>query len=208
VTLQRSEEWHEERRGCATASCFDAVLAKGKDGGESKTRTAYVVKIVCEILTGKVAEGGFRNDAMDRGTAVEPFGLMAYEAETGRLITPAGFIRHPEIANCGASPDGLIDDDGGCELKCPAATHVHLDTILRARMPPEHRPQVQGNMFVTGRAWWDFVSYDPRLPEHLQLYIERIPRDDAYITKLRDEVIRFVNEVDEMVAKLNARKAA
>lgn len=206
MTLQRTAEWLESRRGWCTCSCFDAVLAKGKDGGESKTRTAYVVKCVCERLTGEIVEG-FRDAGMDRGIDVEPFGLMAYEATTGRLIQPAGFIPHPEIERCGGSPDGLVGDDGGIELKCPDKTHVHLDTLLRARMPPEYRPQVQGYMMVTGRSWWDFVSYDPRLPSHLELYVERIQRDEEYIAKLRTEVIRFINECDEMIERLNRRAA-
>lgn len=206
VTLQRTPAWYASRVGFCTASCFDAVLAKGKDGGESKTRTAYLVKVVCERLTGKSTEG-YRNGAMDHGVEVEPFGLMAYEARTGRIVEPAEFIICPDIPMAGASPDGLLDDDGGCELKCPAMTHVHLDTLLRGRMPPEHRPQVQGNLMVTGRAYWDFVSFDPRLPDHLQLYIERIQRDEDYIEKLRAEVIRFMAEVDEMVDRLNRRAA-
>jgi hypothetical protein len=203
---QRSPEWIAARRGWVTCSCLDAVLAKGKGGAESKTRTAYLVKVVCELLTGEVVEG-FHNAAMDHGIETEPFGLMAYEVATGNLIEPCGFMPSPDIPKFGGSVDGLIGADGIVELKCPEKTHVHLDTLMRGRMPPEHRPQVQGYLLVTGRAWLDFVSFDPRLPDHLQLYIERIQRDEEYIAMLRQEIARFLAEVDEMVERLNRRAA-
>lgn len=189
-------------------------MAQGKTkGAESKTRTACLVRVVCERISGKVADS-YHNGAMDHGIAQEPYALMAYEARTGNLVIESEFVEHGIVcplsgfvAPYGASPDGLIEPDGGVEIKCPEKTHVHIDTILRSRMPPEHRPQVQGNMLATGRAWWDFVSYSPNLPDHLQLYIERIPRHEAYIATLRTAIIRFCNEVDEMVERLNRRAA-
>ncbi len=204
---QRTDAWRDKRRGWVTCSRFDAVLAKGRSGAESKTRTAYLMQLVCERLTGEVAEG-FHNGAMDHGIHWEPFGLMAYEAYSGNVITPVDFVVCADMEKTGGSPDGLIDLDGGVELKCPEKTHVHIDTLIRGRMPPEHAPQVQGYMFVTGRAWWDFVSFDGRLPAHLQLYVERIQRDDIYIANLRKEVAAFHVELDAMVDRLRNRKAA
>ena len=109
----------------------------------------------------------------------------------------------------GASPDGYVSDDGGLEIKCPYQTAIHIETLQKG-MPKEHTPQVQGCMWISGRQWWDFVSYDPRLPEALQLYVQRIERDQAFIDKLEEEVRRFLVEVDQTVEELNelARKAA
>lgn len=138
------------------------------------------------------------------GAEQEPFARIAYEAVTGNVVLQVAFIRHPELA-AGASPDGLIGLDGQIELKCPN-TATHIDALLKG-MDPGHIPQIQGNLWMSGRAWADFVSYDPRMPERMQLYIQRVPRDDAYIKRLEAEVRKFLSEVDKVQAELEAKWA-
>ncbi|MCR4304971.1 MAG: YqaJ viral recombinase family protein [Gallionella sp.] len=202
---QGSEAWMMERCGHATASEFSSILAKG----EGKMRTKYLRRVVAERLTGKPSEnssyGGWQKN-LERGQEQEPFARMAYEAVTGNLVEEVGFIKHATLMS-GCSPDGLISTDGGCEIKSVIPT-VQLDTILAGGYPSEHRAQIQGNMWITGRAWWDFCSYSPDMPEHLRTYIFRVVRDEAYIKTLAAEVVVFLAEIDELVAKLNQRRAA
>lgn len=197
--IQGSPEWHLARCGHITASRFCDVMAKVKVG-EAATRRDYRWELVTERLSGVPCEG-YTNRAMEWGTAHEAEARLAYEAATGNLVDVVGFIPHPRIAMVGGSPDGLIDDDGGQEIKCPYNSVVHVQT-LAGGMPPEHRAQVQGNMWVSGRQWWDFVSFDPRMPKKLRLYVQRILRDDAYITLLEAEVIRFNGEVSAQLESL------
>jgi hypothetical protein len=130
---------------------------------------------------------------------------MAYEATAGALVQETGFVKHPSIAWCGASPDGLIGDDGMLELKCPEST-THLEWMEAGKVPPEHLPQIQGQMAVTGRHWVDFCSYDPRFPPGLQLFIVRVERDEDYIKQLHADVCAFLVEVEDMVERLLKRK--
>jgi hypothetical protein len=180
---------------------YSAVLAKG----EGKTRAAYMVKLAVERLTGKRSES-FSNGHTDRGEVQEPFAQMAYEARTGNVVQEVGFIRHPVLMT-GGSPDGLIDLDGGLEIKSVIPT-VQIETIRKGGYPSGHKPQVQGNLMNTGREWWDFESYSPELPEGLDVYIFRVERDQAYIDNLEAEIIRFNKELDAMVEALNALKVA
>lgn len=188
------------RCGKATASEFASVLAKG----QGKTRLAYLRRVVAERLTGKPSET-YRNGHMDRGQEQEPFARMAYEAATGNLVEEAEFIAHSSL-QAGCSPDGLIGSDGGAEIKSVIPT-VQLETILTGGYPSEHKPQIQGNLWITERQWWDFCSYSPDMPEHLRTYIFRVHRDPAYITQLAAEVTVFLTEVDQLIEKLNERKA-
>jgi putative phage-type endonuclease len=201
---QGSSEWLAQRAGHATASRFKDVLAKIKTG-EAATRRNYRVQLVTERLTGQPCET-YTNAAMQWGTDQEPAARSAYEAHTGDLVEQAVFILHPGMAWAGASPDGLIGDDGGIEIKCPYQSTVHVET-LQGGMPSEHMPQVQGVMWITGRQWVDFVSYDPRMPEHLQLYVQRIARDEKYIAELEKAVVAFLGEVSVMHQQL-MKKAA
>lgn len=201
---QGSAEWYAARAGCATASRFKDVLAKIKTG-EAATRRTYRIQLVTERLTGQPCET-FKNAAMEWGTATEPYARAAYEAERTVMVDETDFLLHPSIPFVGCSPDGLVGDDGGVEIKCPHNSMVHVET-LEGGMPAEHRAQVQGAMWVTGRKWWDFISFDPRMPPHLQLYIERINRDDAYIAALADEVSRFLAEVAGMVERLSEKRS-
>lgn len=196
---QGSEEWFAARCGKATASQFRAILATIKSG-EAAERRNYRAALIVERLTGK-ADIGFTSEAMRWGTEQEPFARIAYMAKTGAVVEEAGFILHPEI-NAGASPDGLIGEDGGLEIKCPSKA-THLSTLQSGVMPTEHTPQVQGAMWITGRKWWDFVSYHPEFPDHLQLFVKRVQRDDDYIRDLEAKVRAFLAEVDAEVESLS-----
>lgn len=198
---QGSPEWLAARAGHVSASRFADVLAKPRNGtGEAATRAKYRWELVAERLTGGPVES-YSNRAMERGTELEPHARLAYEAKTGNFVEEVGFIVCPAHAMVGCSPDGLIGTDGGVEIKCPANPVVHVQTI-HGGMPSEHRAQVQGAMWVTERAWWDFCSYDPRMPARLQLYVERIQRDDAYIANLAREVTQFQSEVERQLESL------
>lgn len=201
MILQRTDGWFEDRLGLPTCSMYSAVLAKG----EGKTRASYMVKLAAERLTGKRAES-FSNGHTDRGEVQEPYAQMAYEARTGNVVQEVGFIRHP-LLETGGSPDGLIDLDGGLEIKSVIPT-VQIETIRKGSYPTGHKPQIQGNLMNTGRAWWDFCSYSPDMPAGLDLYIFRVERDQAYIDNLEAEIIRFNKELDAMVEALNGLKVA
>lgn len=197
---QRSDEWFAARCGKATASNFKKILATIKSG-EAAERRNYRAQLVCERLTG-APDHGFTNAAMLHGIEQEPFALVAYIAKTGLSVDEVGFLEH-ETLKAGASPDGLIGTDGGIEIKCPTKA-VHIETLRSQRMPMEHMPQVQGCMWISGRKWWDFVSYHPEFPEPLQLFVTRIPRDDACISSLEKQVEAFLNEVASEVEELAA----
>ena len=204
---QGESEWFAARLGRPTGSVYSDVLAKGKDGGKSVTRQKLIVKLALELATGKPATQGFKSQAMLDGTEREPFARALYESSRGVFVEEVGFCQHDTIFT-GVSPDGLVGDDGLCEFKCPSEA-VHRDYMLRKDEPPEYRAQIQGQMWVTGRKWTDFVSYHPDFPENAQLIVRRVHRDDAYITKLEAEVIKLNAEVQaETEAILNYREAA
>jgi len=196
---QGSDEWFADRLGYATASNFHKILAKGA----GKTRASYLQQVVVERLTGKPLDS-YSNAHMDRGTEQEPFARMAYEAETGNMVEEAGFIKMPD-SMVGGSPDGLIDDNGGAEIKC-RLPHLQLEAIKKGGYPSGNVAQVQGLLWITGRSWWDYVSYSKDLPENLQLYIYRVGRDEEYIKNLASEVAVFLNEVTAEVKNWRSYK--
>ena len=196
---QGTDEWFAIRCGKVTASRVADVIATTKSG-YSASRANYEAQLICEILTGKPAES-FTNAAMQWGTETEPLARAQYELKTGNMVNQIGFVVHPMIEQAGASPDGLIGEDGCIEIKCPN-TSTHLDTLLSQKVPSKYITQMTWQMVCTGRKWCDFVSYDPRLPENLQLYIERIELDEEYGKKLESEVKGFLEEVNEKVEKL------
>jgi putative phage-type endonuclease len=198
---QRTEEWRELRLGKVTASRISDVLAKIKEG-EAATRKKYKAEIVCEILTGLAVEG-FKSKEMQWGTDTEPFARAAYELQQDVLVQTVGFATHPTIKRFGCSPDGLVGSDGLVEIKCPN-TSTHIEYLLAGVVPAEYQPQMLVAMACTGRQWVDLVSYDPRLPSHLQLFCRRFPRDEARIAEIEAKVVKFLEEVDDVLVRLSS----
>jgi len=203
--IQGSPEWFEQRLGKVTASRLSDVIAKIKTG-EAASRAAYRAELVAERLTGKTAEA-FTNAAMKWGTDCEPLARAAYEAEFGVIVVETGMVNHPRIAMSGASPDGLVLADGLLEIKCPD-TKTHIDTILSNEAPSKYVPQMQWQLACTGRAWCDFASFDPRMPQEMQLFVRRVLRDDDLIRTYEDEVVQFLSEVESTIEKLKSWKKA
>lgn len=190
---QGSPDWYAARLGVPTASCFATVMAKGKDGGTSKTRADYIRKLAAEILTGDPMEN-YSNVHMERGKEWEPDARNLYAFM--RDIEPqlVGFIRNGQK---GCSPDALIGNDGGLEIK-GVLPHIQVERLLANKLPAEHRAQVQGNIWVAEREWWDFVSFCPKLP----LFVIREYRDADYIAKLEASVDAFNWELNETVERI------
>lgn len=197
--IQGSQEWFAQRIGRVTASRVSDIIAKTKTG-VSASRANYLAQLVAERLTGQAADT-FKSGAMQHGTETEPQARMAYEAETGLMVTEVAMIQHGTIEMAGASPDGLVGEDGLVEIKCPN-TSTHIATLMADKAPIQYIPQMQWQMACTGRAWCDFVSFDPRMPEDMQLFIKRVPRDNALIAEYEAEVVKFLAEVQETVNKL------
>lgn len=198
--IQGSPEWFEARAGKVTGSKVDDVMAKGKGGGESATRSKYLSQIVAEILTGRPYEGGFKSSSMDRGTLVEPLARAAYEARFA-VIETVGFVLHPTNDRVGASPDGLVGADGMVEFKCPD-THTHLGYLRAKEVPAAYKKQMTLEMIVAERAWVDFVSFDDRLGEDLALFRVRYHRDPLLVATMESEIRAFLAEVDETLEDL------
>jgi putative phage-type endonuclease len=199
---QRSESWFAARAGKVTASRISDVLARTKSGWGAG-RKNYAAQLVAERLTGTV-EPSYCNAAMQWGTDTEPHAREAYCQHMLCAVEEIAFVDHPTIAMAGASPDGLIGDDGLVEIKCPG-TATHIETLLGGSIPDKYRLQMLFQMACTGRQYCDFVSFDPRLPETMRLFVQRLPRDDAEIAEVEREVAAFLAEIDETVAQLRAR---
>lgn len=197
---QRTPEWYAARAGKLTASRFDVIV-----NGSRAAKAKLMREVVFERAAG-MAKHEIGSKSLAWGTELEPFAVPAYELQTGNIVTSAPFMLHPVYDFIGASPDGLVGGDGGIELKSPHDEAVHVQTWLEG-MPTEHMAQVQGGMAVTGRRWWDFLSYDPRQAEHLRLYVQRVPRDDAYIAALIGALRQFNDEAEAMLAELQRRAA-
>lgn len=200
---QRTDEWFSARLGKVTASRIADVMATGRSGKPSATRNSYAAQLIVERLT-QEPPPPFTNAAMQWGTDTEPRARAAYEFVTDRQVVDVGFIDHPKIAMSGASPDGMVQDDGLIEIKCPN-TSTHLATLEGAAIPKKYVYQMQWQMACTGRKWCDFSSYDPRVPLEMQLFTQRVERDDELIDSIESEVAQFLNEIDERVANLRAR---
>jgi len=186
---QNSPEWLRARMGIPTASAFSDVLAKG----EGKVRRIYMLKLAGEILTGEPMES-FTNGHTERGHAMEDEARDLYTFQTGAELQRVGFVRNGSV---GCSPDSLIGEDGGLEIKTKLP-HLLIDVILKDKCPPEHVAQIQGILWVTGRQWWDIVIYWPGIP----LFVKRIARDETYIQTLAAEVDRFTTELDAVVKQI------
>ena len=192
---QSGEEWLDLRMGFVTASKFKDVLAKGA----GKTRKTYMYKIAAEIITGE-REEGFTSKAIEWGTETEPRARAMYELDKGVDVEQIAFA-HFDEKMVGCSPDGLVGERGLVEFKCPNTT-TQIETFLSGKMPTTHMAQVQGQMWVLGRDWCDFVSFDPRINGAASYFCTRIERDGAYCANLSDECDKFLSELDEMIKKL------
>jgi putative phage-type endonuclease len=196
---QGTEEWFTIRIGKVTASRVADVIAKTKTG-YSASRDNYMAQLICERLTGLKGES-FTNAAMQHGTDTEPLARAAYEALKDVLVDEVGFVPHPTIEMAGASPDGLVGDDGLIEIKCPN-TATHIETLISKVVPGKYNTQMQFQMACTGRQWCDFVSFDNRLPEMFQLFVTRVPRDEVFIRLIESEIVQFLAELDDKINKL------
>jgi putative phage-type endonuclease len=201
--MQGTEEWLRARIGKATASRVRDITATTKSGGWTAGRENYMAELVTERLTGEPAPK-FVSAAMANGTECEPEARAAYSFQADVDVEEVGFIDHPTIAMCGASPDGLVGADGMVEIKCPT-TATHLKTLLTGKIAIEYVDQMQMQMAVCGRRWVDFVSYDKRLPEPMRLFVHRMPRDDKLIASIELQVTQFLIDLDATVDLLRKR---
>lgn len=195
--LQRSEDWYLGRCGKITASRVKDLNAKPAKG---KALNALGLTILAERLTG-VQKEIFTNADMQWGIDNETHAITAYENETGNFVVGTGLINHPFIGMFGASPDGLVGEDGQIEVKCPNTT-THLNTLLTKQVPDEYIPQITCQLSCTRREWCDFVSYDPRLPGELQIIVIRVWAKDLGIEALEEDVRKFNKTVDEAISSL------
>lgn len=215
---QRSDEWFAARAGKITASRMHDVMTERERGefksgprkGQQKPQPLalvnYAHQLAAERLTMKPRKQ-VKAAALAWGQAVEPAAVAAYQAETGLIVTPAEFMTHPQYDFIGASPDFLVDEDGGGEIKSPESSEVHLETLLTG-LPDEHIEQIQGGLWVTGREWWDFVSYHPDFPPEHRIYIQRVERDDEYIARLEQACLQMEADVIEILSQLNQQLRA
>lgn len=189
-------EWVKARIGIVTASRLGDVMAKRKDKQEAAPRRNYMRELVAERMTG-FAIDHYVSPAMQWGLDYENEGKEYYEALSGNLIEPAGFILHRSIADFGATPDGFLSPDGVFEMKAPT-TSTHLDWIIDGKVPPEYKPQMLGEMMCTGRQWCDFSSYDPRMPENKRLFVRRYEPTAAEFAEIEDAVRAFLLDLDRL----------
>lgn len=204
--LQKTDEWHQKRCGRFTASRFADVLAKSKkDGKPLKARQDLIWSIAAERIQGYQPKGA-SSYSLQWGVDNEPLARQAYEIKTGEFVDETDFIVHPEYDFVGISPDGLVNDDGGAEIKCPKSPEIHLQRFIDG-VPDEYVPQIQGSLWVTGREWWDFISYDGDTDDRFKLLIIRVYRDEEYIKNLEAEILKAELEVQELVKELMKKVA-
>ncbi len=192
---QGSPEWFAVRLGKVTASCFSDAVA----GGQGKVRKTYMIKLIAERMTGE-SENGYTNATIQRGSEVEPLAREYYELLNDCPVRQVGFIERDEYI--GASPDGLVGDDGMLEIKCPFSS-THIRYIIEERLPTAYKKQVQGQLWVAEREWVDFISYDPRVHKK-RYFCERVYRDEEYIKELQIKIYMFVADMKAMIEKLTA----
>jgi hypothetical protein len=194
---QRSPAWKQARAGRLTASRARDMLAPIKSG-EAAARRDLRVQLVVERLTGEPQDSDFVNADMQRGMDLEAEAFSAYESVTGQMATRCGFVAHDDLL-IGCSPDGVIDDFGGIvELKVPRSA-THLRYLRAGTIPPEHLPQLLHALWVTGAAYCDFLSYDPRFPSHLQTFYTRVMADPKQIADYAAKAMAFLEEVERDV---------
>lgn len=196
---QGSVEWWQARLGVVTASNFSTVMAEGRDGELSLTRTELMYRLAGEEITGLPAEETFKSRAMERGKEMEAEAVADYERRKGVTVKRVGFATNfAGLKRCGASPDGLVGFDGGVETKTMRPDLMIPLLMKGAQMIPAHRAQVMGNMMVWQRDWWDLKIFYPRMPD----FTVRVYRDDAYVKRLLDEIERFNFEKKRLIETL------
>lgn len=202
---QGSPEWISARLGKVTASRVADIIARTKTG-PAASRANYMAQLVAERLTGEAAPT-FSSAAMQWGTDTEEAARSAYEFMTDAPVELIGFVQHPTITMSGASPDGLVGADGLVEFKCPN-TSTHIETLRGEPVSAKYITQMQWQLACCPeRKWCDWVSFDPRMPESMRLFIQRIPRDSLMIAELENEVRKFLSELEATVADLTERYA-
>lgn len=204
---QDSDDWMKERAGKLTASRAEKLMAKLRDGKPAAGRGELLATLAIERLLGTCVST-YQNAAMARGIELEAEARDAYSFQVGVAVTEAGFVVCQDLPNTGASPDGLIGDDGLLEIKCPSNPEKHIEALRRGAHAVEYRWQLQHQMMTTGRAWVDMVSYDPRFPDGLQLAITRVARDEDAIAALREEITKADAEIEALVLELTNMKEA
>lgn len=202
---QGSPEWFVARAGLPTASHFSTILASGRDGETSMTRTQYLNRLAGEIITGEPTEETFQSKAMQRGKLMEADACADYVARTGRELRHVGLgINFSGLKRCGASPDALVGFDGGLETKTMRPDLMIPLLLKGSQMVPEHIAQVQGNMLVFEREWWDLKIFWPKMPD----FTVRVYRNEAYIRELWSAIQVFNHELNRLVEKLRMMGAA
>lgn len=199
--VQGTDEWRAIRLGKLTASRMADAVAKTKTGWGA-SRANLMAELVAERLTGASADR-FTNDAMRWGTEYEPEARAAYQFMKSYDVVQIGFVTHPLLPMSGASPDGLVGDLGLVEIKCPN-TATHIETLLDGKVPGKYVTQIQWQLSCTGRAWCDFVSYDPRMPENMRLFVKRVTRDSDRIAELTEMAREFLAELDAKIEALRS----
>lgn len=202
--VQGTPDWFAARLGKVTASRVSDVVAKTKTGWGAG-RANYMAQLIAERLTGVSAES-YTNTAMQWGTDHEPEAREFYEFSTDLQVEQIGFVIHPAIVDSGASPDGLCGFDGMVEIKCPN-TATHIETLIGQSVPGKYVTQMQWQMACAGRDWCDFVSFDPRMPADMRLFVRRVHRDPQLIADLEREVVGFLAELEAKIAELQAAVA-
>lgn len=195
---QNSPEWLKQRAGHVTASRVADVIATRKRGeGELAARKRYRIELLAEILKRRATDH-FVTEEMQYGLDNEPLARTAYEMQTGYEVSRVGFVLHPRIARCGASPDGLVGDVGGVEIKVPK-TETFIEWKIAGVVPEEYRPQMYLNMACCEREkpveWWDFFAFDPRLDDGVNSFLVRLPRDDEKIADMEAKIEQFLVEL-------------
>jgi putative phage-type endonuclease len=201
IDPQQTADWLEARVGSLGASKIGEAIATLKRGGRMKASEDLMLELAAERLTGCPAK---QHNPLRWGIDHEDEARQAYAFLTNAAVAAAGLVRHPTIMNAHASPDALIGEDGGLEIKCPTSA-THLKTLLADAIPEERLPQLLWNLACTGRQWWDFASYDPRFPEGLTLFVKRLERDDKAIEAIEAEAMSFLAELDAKLAALAER---
>lgn len=192
---QRSDEWFAVRLGKITGTSFPTM-----SNGKKATVETLCLKTAAERLTGVSSDTPYTNAAMENGVDTEALALQAYETTDFSAVQVVGFIELDEYI--GVSPDGLVGDDGGLELKCPLP-HTHLQYLTEKNPHRAYKWQVQGALWVTGRAWWDFVSFCAAFPPHQQLIIERVEPDPECFAKLESGAKYCKQRIREIMDGLN-----